>query len=97
MLVEGVIQRGGRAVEAMGDDLEAASLGNDKNVDMDSARQRLRDCQAALTGLGYSVSEGSDAPHGIDGVDSRSLKDAVLQFQDDNELETSGKIDRDTY
>jgi hypothetical protein len=94
---EAIIQQGGRAVEAMGDDLEAASTGHLKEVDMDQARQRLRDCQAALAGLGYAVGDGHDSAHGIDGVSSRTLKDAVLQFQDDNDLDTHGRIDRDTY
>lgn len=94
---EQVINRGGQAIEAMGNDLGRASGGNLIDVDVESARQRMRDCQSALVGLGYHLGHGEDPADGIDGVFDATTREAVRQFQEDNDLETHGRMDRDTY
>lgn len=92
-----VVQNGGQAIEAEGDDLRRASSGNLEGVDDDSARQRLRDCQSSLVSLGYHLGHGDDPADGISGTFDKPTGEAVRAFQDDNDLDVTGKIDRETY
>ena len=94
---EAVVQQGGQAVEALGDDLGRAASGEMRDVDMDSARQRMRDCQSSLLALGYSLGEHEDSADGITGTADAPTVEAVKLFQDDNDLDVTGIIDRDTY
>lgn len=94
---EGAIGRGGQAVEAEGNDLRRASSGNLEGADEESAQQRLRDCQSTLVGLGYHLGHGDDPADGITGSFEATTGEAVRQYQEDNDLEVTGKIDRDTY
>ena len=94
---ESVVHSGGQAIEADGDDLRRASSGNVQGVDDDSARQRLRDCQSSLVSLGYHVGHGDDPADGISGFFDAPTGEAVRAFQDDNDLDVTGKIDRETY
>lgn len=91
------IEAAGQAIEAMGGDLAAAASGHMRDVDMDDARDRLRDVQSALVGMGYSLADDHTSEEHIEQGDSRALSECIRQFQDDNDLEISGRIDRDTY
>lgn len=94
---ESTVEVGGQLIEAMGNDLAAAASGHLKDVDMDNARLRLRDVQTALVSLGYSLDDNEDDVEHIESGDSRALSETVRVFQDENDLEVSGRIDRETY
>jgi hypothetical protein len=94
---EAVIQAGGQAIEAEGNDLNRAASGSLQDVDLDNARQRMRDCQGALVSLGYPLGDHDDPADGISGMADPGTIEAVRQFQDDNDLDVTGVVDRDTY
>jgi hypothetical protein len=73
--------------------VEAAAQGAVPSVPMDEARQLLNDAHSALTALGYSLENNTDA----DCLWSDEFQAATKQFQDDHELPTHGKLDADTY
>jgi hypothetical protein len=88
---------GRQAIAAMGNDLARAASGDNRDVDMDSARLRLRDVQTALVSLGFTLADEHNAVEHIEQGDSRALTECVRQFQDENDLEMTGIIDRETY
>ena len=94
---DSTIEMGGQAIEAMGNDLAAAASGHLRGVDMENARLRLRDVQTALLSLGYSLDDDEDPVEHIEKGDSRALSETVRLFQDEYDLDVTGRIDRDTY
>lgn len=94
---ENTIEMGGQLIERMGNDLAKAASGHLLDVDMDSARLRLRDVQTALVSQGYTMDDGGDDVEHIEQGDSRALSETIRLFQDENDLEVNGRIDRDTY
>ena len=94
---DAIIRQGGQAIEAAGNDLGRAASGELLDVDMDTARQRMRDCQSALLSLGYSLGDHDDPVDGVNGMADAGTVEAVKQFQDDNDLDLTGVVDRDTY
>lgn len=90
-------EEGGQIIEAMGNDLAAAASGHLREVDMDNARLRLRDVQTALISLGYTMDDDENDVEHIESGDSRALSETIRLFQDENDLEVTGRIDRDTY
>ncbi len=91
------IELGGQTIEAMGNDLAAAASGHLQEVDMENARLRLRDVQTALISLGYTMADDEDDVEHIETGDSRALSETVRIFQDENDLDVTGRIDRETY
>jgi len=94
---DSTVEMGGQAIEAMGNDLAAAASGHLRDVDMENARLRLRDVQTALLSLGYSWDDDEDPVEHIEKGDSRALSEIVRLFQDEYDLDVTGRIDRDTY
>jgi len=92
-----IAKMGGDAVHAYGTTLGAAASGVLMDVDIDEARQRLRDAQTALVALGYAVGDGDDPAAAIDGVWGPATRDAVAEFQDEHDLDGNGQLDGDTY
>lgn len=94
---EALISRGGQAIEASGNDLGRAASGEFPDVDLEMARERMRDCQSALLSLGYSLGEHDEPADAAHGMADEATAAAISQFQDDNDLDVTGIIDRDTY
>lgn len=75
-----------------------------RTVDAEQAQghapEQVTAIQLALVSMGYTLNESTEADgHDGDGVDgqwSEATRLAVVQFQDDNGLESSGKLDDDT-
>lgn len=78
--------------------LGAATTGVMPDVDIEQARQFLRDAQMVLVGLGYYGSGNhGDLAGEIDGVWGPRTADAVSTFQQDHSLDVSGQFDSETY
>lgn len=92
-----IISRGGQMIANHGNDLGKAASGQLRDVDIDAARQQVRDCQSALVGLGYHLGDEEEPVDGINGLVDAATVLALQQFQDDNDLDMTGKLDRDTY
>ena len=92
-----VAKMGGDAVDAYGTSLGEAASGVLRNVDIDEARQRLRDAQTALVALGYRIGEDDDPASGIDGIWGPETRDAIAAFQSDRGDKATGQLDGDTY
>ena len=85
-------------VEDYGTTLGAASTGVLPDVDIEQARQFLRDAQMVLVGLGYYGTDSShDLAAQIDGMWGPCTAEAVSTFQQDHGLDISGQFDSETY
>lgn len=92
-----IAKSGRNVVEDYGVPLGTASTGALQNIDIDEARQRLRDVQTSLIALGYSLGATNDPATHIDGVWGPATRDAVASFQSDWNLRGEGRLTPETY
>ena len=83
--------------ETYGSTLGAAATGIFTDVDIEEARQRLRDVQIALLGLGYKIGDSDDPAAAVDGLWGPAMREAVATFQEDHDLDVTGQLDPETY
>lgn len=93
------MKQAGRDIDREGGDLGATSTGAFKDVDVETAQQRVRDAQVALVAIGYALVDDRthDPAKGIDGIWGPTTRDTILQFQGDYGLEETGRLDAETY
>lgn len=73
--------------------LSTRATGALRGIDIDDARDALRQAQTALAALGYEVGEHGDPAQAIDGIWGQRTREAVLNFQNDRGLPRSGQLD----
>ena len=77
--------------------VEDAAEGNSTDLPLDEARQHISDAQSALTALGFVLQTEGEGTTAVDSVFTPQMRDAVLQFQEENGLEATGTLDPETY
>ena len=67
-----------------------------RDVDIDDARDALRQAQSVLAALGYEMGNHGDPAQAIDGIWGDRTRQAVLAFQTDQGLTRTGQLDEAT-